>query len=196
MIPARRFVLGCVTEVLVTGRVVRTIMIRAWLNRRDVKRRSREAAKGTVRVTTARALTQVPDRTAGVAPLPVKEVKEAAKAATAAPRAAAEGMMDEGRVVATDRLLVPHLFADIGRQGIASTASHAAMPILMKFGLTPINSRRRKAVGANPAAREEKEGIDGRRREAPVEILARPVVMNGVLLRRSAKKAPRAAGRA
>jgi len=72
MILARRSVSGCVTEALVTGRVVRTTTIRAWLSRQDVRRRSREAARGTVKVMTARVLTQVAGRMVGVAPLPVK----------------------------------------------------------------------------------------------------------------------------
>ena len=85
MTSVRRFVLGCVTGAPATGKVVRTIMIRAWLNRQDARRRSIEAVKGTVRVMVARAWTQVPDLTAEVALLLARAAKEAAKAATAAP---------------------------------------------------------------------------------------------------------------
>ena len=102
--------------------------------------------------------------------------------------------MDEGRVVAIGRPLGPLRFADIGRQEIASTAKRVATPTLMKFGLIPRKSKRRKVVGANPATRGEKGEIDGRRKGAPVEVLVRPAVMNGVLRRRSARKIPRAAG--
>jgi hypothetical protein len=81
----QRFVLGCVIEDLVIGKVVRIIMTKVWPCRHGARRRSRRAVKETAGVMTVRVLTQAPYRAVGVAPLPAREVKEAAKVAWSLP---------------------------------------------------------------------------------------------------------------
>jgi hypothetical protein len=69
------------------------------------------------------------------------------------------------------------------------------MLIRMKCGPIPRSPRRKIVVEASPVAKEERADIGGQRREAPAVILVKPAVMSGGLLRRSARKTPRAMGR-
>jgi hypothetical protein len=194
MMAVRRFASECATEGNVTGRIVRIVMTRPWWNSRSARRRSIMGVKGTVRATTVRAWIQVPDLKAEDALLRAKAAKGAARVAMAALRVKAGAVTGEVRVDAINRPLVPRRFAGIGRQEIASMASLVGTHTRTKCGPTPRGTRRRKTVGANPVAGEERVRADAQRTRAPVETLVKPVVMSGALLLPSVRKALRAAG--